>query len=267
MTYAEFIQNILDTRGRFIDNYDGVKERHHIMMKSLGGANDENNLIDLIGSEHYEAHKLLALENPNCREAQIAWWMMSHNADANGREYEVSAEDWESARLAWVRSFSGKNNPNFGKPMSDEQKAKISQTRKERGLSAGENNYFYGKRFCGEQNYWYGKEFPPEMRKKMSDAKKEYFKTHDGINKGKHMSAKSKAKLSNSLKGKMAGGKHRLAIPVVCEGVVYEYIGACADHYGVKRKTMQRWLKENAIPQKWRDLGLAYYKKDNVPAE
>ena len=81
------------------------------------------------------------------------------------------------------------------------------------------------------------------------------------------MSAKSKAKLSNSLKGKMAGGKHRLAIPVVCEGVVYEYIGACADHYGVKRKTMQRWLKENAIPQKWRDLGLAYYKKDNVPAE
>lgn len=76
MTYNEFIQNILDTRGRFIENYDGVKERHHIKMRSLGGTNDEDNLIDLIDSEHYEAHKLLALENPDCKEAQYAWWMM-----------------------------------------------------------------------------------------------------------------------------------------------------------------------------------------------
>lgn len=261
MTYNEFIQNILDTRGRFIKNYDGVKERHHIKMRSLGGTNDEDNLIDLIDSEHYEAHKLLALENPDCKEAQYAWWMMCHNADSNGREYEVSAEDWEKSREMWIKSFSGENHPNYGKPMSEEQKQKISKTRKERGVAAGENNYFYGKRFCGEQNYWYGKEFPSEMRKKMSDTKKEYFKTHDGINKGKHMSEESKAKLSASMMGRLSGGKHPLAKKVVCDGVVYDCIRDCASHYEVNPKTMQNWLKSNKIPTKFQELGLAYYKE------
>jgi len=261
MTYNEFIQNILDTRGRFIENYDGVKERHHIKMRSLGGTNDEDNLIDLIDSEHYEAHKLLALENPDCKEAQYAWWMMSHNADANGREYEVSAEDWEKSREMWIKSFSGENHPNYGKPMSEEQKQKISKTRKERGVAAGENNYFYGKRFCGDQNYWYGKEFPSEMRKKMSDAKKEYFKTHNGINKGKHMPEESKKKLSNSLKGKMAGSKHPLAKKVICEGNVYGCVVDCANYYGINPKRMQGWLRKNNIPKEFQTLGLAYYKE------
>ena len=187
--------------------------------------------------------------------------MMSHNADANGREYEVSAEDWEKSREMWIKLFSGENHPNYGKPMSEEQKQKISKTRKERGVAAGENNYFYGKRFCGDQNYWYGKEFPSEMRKKMSDAKKEYFKTHNGINKGKHMSEESKKKLSNSLNGKMAGSKHPLAKKVICEGNVYGCVVDCANYYGINPKRMQGWLRKNNIPKEFQTLGLAYYKE------
>ena len=261
MTYAEFIKGIIDERGRFGVPEGEYKERHHILPKCLGGTNDKDNLIDLIASEHYEAHKLLALENPDCKEAQYAWWMMSHNADANGREYEVSAEDWEKSREMWIKSFSGENHPNYGKPMSEEQKQKISKTRKERGVAAGENNYFYGKRFCGEQNYWYGKELPSEMRKKMSDAKKEYFKTHNGINKGKHMSEESKKKLSNSLNGKMAGSKHPLAKKVICEGNVYGCVVDCANYYGINPKRMQGWLRKNNIPKEFQTLGLAYYKE------
>lgn len=259
MNYNDFIGAILESRGRFLDNYEGVKERHHIIMKSVGGSDDESNLIDLIGSEHYEAHKLLALENPECREAQIAWWMMSHNKDANGRAYEVSAEDWELSRKLWIKAFSGENNPNFEKPMSDAQKEKISKTRKEKGLSKGDKNYFYGKRFCGEANYWYGKTLPADARAKMSAAKKEYFKTHDGINKGKMPSKETREKISNALKGKMGGGKHPKARMVICDGVVYDYIGACAEHYGVNSKTMGYWLRTGKIPYEWSKLGLSYY--------
>lgn len=63
MTYENFINNILNTRGRFACG-NIYHERHHILPKSLGGTDEENNLIDLFAREHFIAHKLLALENP-----------------------------------------------------------------------------------------------------------------------------------------------------------------------------------------------------------
>lgn len=98
MTYEEFIDNILTTRGRF--NCEGkYHERHHIIPICCGGCNDETNLIDLFAEEHYVAHKLLALENPEHDKLQFAWWQMSH-CKKEEREYEVSAEDYAIAREA-----------------------------------------------------------------------------------------------------------------------------------------------------------------------
>lgn len=127
MTYNEFIQNILDTRGRFIENYDGVKERHHIKMRSLGGTNDEDNLIDLIDSEHYEAHKLLALENPDCKEAQYAWDMMCRRNKDGILTNPITASEWEEARKRWRNSFSGENHPMYNKHHTEETRRKISE--------------------------------------------------------------------------------------------------------------------------------------------
>lgn len=98
MTYEEFIGNILITRGRF--NCEGkYHERHHIKPVCCGGSNEEENLIDLFAEEHYVAHKLLALENPDNDKLQFAWWQMSH-CKKEDREYEVSAEDYAMAKEA-----------------------------------------------------------------------------------------------------------------------------------------------------------------------
>ena len=75
-TYQEFIQNILNTRGRFGCGKE-YHERHHIVPRCIGGTNDNNNLIDLYAREHFEAHRLLALENPNNNGLTYAWAMMS----------------------------------------------------------------------------------------------------------------------------------------------------------------------------------------------
>lgn len=77
MNYAEFIQNILDTRGRFACE-DEYHERHHIVPKCMGGTNDEENLIDLFAREHFEAHRLLAQENPDIQGLRYAWWLCAH---------------------------------------------------------------------------------------------------------------------------------------------------------------------------------------------
>lgn len=76
MTYNEFIQNVLNTRGRFACG-DEYHERHHIIPKCMGGTNDEENLVDLFAREHFLAHKLLAQENPNNNSLVYAWGCMA----------------------------------------------------------------------------------------------------------------------------------------------------------------------------------------------
>ena len=73
MTYNEFIQNILDTRGRFACG-ERYHERHHIVPRCMEGSNNKSNLIDLYAREHFIAHKLLAEENPNNYKLQYAYW-------------------------------------------------------------------------------------------------------------------------------------------------------------------------------------------------
>ena len=62
ITYDEFMQNILDNRGRF-NCGDKYCERHHMLPKCMGGTDDKNNLIDLFAKEHFEVHRLLVMEN------------------------------------------------------------------------------------------------------------------------------------------------------------------------------------------------------------
>lgn len=52
------------------------------------------------------------------------------------------------------------------------------------------------------------------------------------------------------------GGKR----PVICDGVVYETMSDCAKFYGVSPNTVSRWMSGvRKIPEKFKDMGLAYY--------
>lgn len=262
MTYEEFIENILNTRGRFISDKTVIKERHHIKMKSLGGTNEESNLIDLIGAEHYEAHKLLALENPDCKEAQNAWWMMSHNADANGREYEVSAEDWERSRKAFIETNSGKNSPwygkkhteetkeklrkaNTGRKASDEAKAKMSKARKGRKPTKKSRELTAQK--------LKGRPFTEEHKQALKDAHADFTKEkHPKW--GTHLTKETKVKI-----GKANGRK------VECEGMIFYSIPECAKYYDVNYNTMKNWLYgKYEMPKIWVDRGLKFYDSNTI---
>lgn len=113
MTYIDFIQNILDTRGRFSCG-DEYHERHHILPKCLGGGNDEDNLIDLFAKEHFVAHKLLALENPDNRKLQLAYICMSFVRNDREHRYQLDEYEYEQARIACSMACSGENNPFYG---------------------------------------------------------------------------------------------------------------------------------------------------------
>lgn len=143
-TYQEFIQNILNTRGRFGCGKE-YHERHHIVPRCIGGTNDNNNLIDLYAREHFEAHRLLALENPNNNGLTYAWAMMSW-VKRDGRDYKLTSEEYEEARIAFSQAISGENNPWYGKS-SPRLGAHLSEEQKQhlREINTGKLSPKYGK--------------------------------------------------------------------------------------------------------------------------
>lgn len=162
LTYDEFINNILETRGRFACG-DEYHERHHIVPKCMGGTDDEGNLIDLFAREHFVAHKLLAEENESNHKLVAAWWRMCNWQDHNKEFYEPTPEEYEAARIAFreahSKAMSGENHPNYGK------KGVLSTN--------------------------WGKHFSEEHRRKIGEG-----------NKGKIVSQESRERMSQAQKGK-----------------------------------------------------------------
>lgn len=101
---------------------DEYHERHHIVPKCLGGTNNEENLIDLYAREHFEAHRLLALENPDVKGLTYAWWCMSvvTNKDTMER-YQITANEYEEAKKAYAKIQSERE-------ISEATRQKISNT-------------------------------------------------------------------------------------------------------------------------------------------
>ena len=122
--YEQFIENILNSRGRFACG-DEYHERHHIIPKCMGGEDEIDNLIDLFAREHFIAHKLLAKENPNNDSLVYAWSCMAFPHSPDQDRYELTPEEYEDARVALSEARRGKSR-------SDEVKRKISEKAKER---------------------------------------------------------------------------------------------------------------------------------------
>ena len=191
----------------------------------MDGTDDESNLIDLYAREHFEAHRLLALENPDNNKLIYAWHMMSVMNNGDQRNYEITAIEYEEARIAYSQicsvRMSGENNPMYGKVSAmygkhhtEEAKRKLSEARK------GENNPMYGR--SGENAPNYRKQWSDESRQKLSIA-------NSGENHamyGKHHSEETKRKMSESRKDKRM---------VICTttGIIYESISAASRQTGI----------------------------------
>lgn len=123
ISYAEFIQRIIDTRGQWNIPDGEYFEVHHIIPKCMGGSGDcrlcrrsqhHPNLIFLYAREHFIAHKLLALENPNNKSLVLAWSMMafpSGDGSRAKRQYEITSEEYE--QLKQLQSSVMRQNNNF----------------------------------------------------------------------------------------------------------------------------------------------------------
>lgn len=107
LTYRDYIQHIIDTRGQWNIPKDEYFEVHHIIPRCMGGEGDcrkgrkrgeHHNLIWLYPEEHYIAHKLLALENPTNKSLVYAWSRMAFPKGKCKREFALSSEEYGNVR-------------------------------------------------------------------------------------------------------------------------------------------------------------------------
>lgn len=220
LSYNEFIDNILQTRGRYIFK-DQYKERHHIIPKCLGGTNKKENLIDLLPEEHYTAHKLLAQENPDNYKLQYAWWNMAQCKGSTKKRPTVTKEEYVLAREAKAKFSTGELNPCYGRKHTKEERALMSKNHKD---------------FSGKNHPSYGKKLSEETKQKISQAR-----------------------LGKSCDWER-GENNPAAKAVICEGIVYGAIVECARYYGVVPGNLSGYLNgRTKMPKKWVDRGLRYF--------
>lgn len=158
-----------------LTNKDGNFEKHHIIPRcwfnkhNLPVDNSENNLVKLTIEQHRKVHRLAVL----CAKEEIK----------PALKYAVSLMNRESV--------VGEKNPNYGVKCNEEKRNKISnsvkQAYKEGRLNTnGENNGMFGKTPWNKgKRKPRPKKNPPgvhicneETKKKISEAKKNYWKNH-----------------------------------------------------------------------------------------
>lgn len=206
LTYKDFIDNIIKTRGRHGCGEE-YHERHHILPKCLGGKNEEQNLIDLYAKEHFIAHKLLAKENPHNSKLQFAWWcMVTAKNNYEKDRYITTPEEYEEAKIAYSKAIkqmylNGYCNPMTGRHHTEETKRKISEKHKGMPMSE-EAKRKISESSKGEKSYWYGKHRTEKTKEKISKHHAD-FKGKNHPMYGKHLSEETKKKISEKHKGKL----------------------------------------------------------------
>lgn len=163
MNYLNIYNSLIEKARTNIFNADDYFETHHIILKGLGGTDDNDNLVKMTARQHFVAHWLLFRIYPtnkkiaaafhiiafgtNCRNTRKKHqgYMPSSRSIAEARQAKVfhnkgnkhSPETIQKMKNTWQEKIkNGYIGPTNGKITSDETKEKqsLSKLGKERSI-------------------------------------------------------------------------------------------------------------------------------------
>lgn len=120
MNYNKIYSNIIErAKQRKIENpINGYKETHHIIPRSIGGNDEQSNLVELTLKEHFLCHELLVYIYPNNKELIYALWMMTtttiaskynlSNRAKNKQHINITASQYEYIKSLYIKFKSQK---------------------------------------------------------------------------------------------------------------------------------------------------------------
>lgn len=150
MNYTKVHDSIISNAVARCGAIEGYKERHHILPKSMGGDDSNDNLVYLTAREHFIVHWLLKKMNNNSSMI-YAFFAMTKMGNSSQKRY--TSHSFKYAREAMGDFISksrtgdkhplfgakGKLSPNFGSKRSPESKANMSEAAK--GIRVGAANH------------------------------------------------------------------------------------------------------------------------------
>lgn len=126
MNYLKIYNEII-SNAKKRDKLDYYMEKHHIIPKSEGGGNSDDNLVYLTAKEHFIAHKLLYKIEPTNYNRMLSFLMMSNRFNMKwGNLYE-------EAKIKFSNNHHYKTERVkiiMAKPKTEEHKKKISAANK-----------------------------------------------------------------------------------------------------------------------------------------
>jgi len=212
-----------NAKNRLLDNYT---ERHHIVPRSLGGPDDKQNLVDLTAREHFICHWLLTkMYTGEARSKMIYALNGMKRTNKEQQRYETPITSRVYARLkeefgkTHSATMKGREPINKGKPMSEEQKAKIRATKKANPyIKTAEDSLKQslaqtGLKRTQETKDAISKSLAGKLKGPMTEEGKQ--KRSNAL-KGKSKNPDSVLKRRETLKRLAAEGKHHSMIKVTC---------------------------------------------------
>ena len=178
---------------------ESVRQRQsETWIKNHGGSkiyHDKQWLYDQYITKHRSLNEIAS--DAGCHSLAIRHWLMKYDIQLRTVSEAVTGEynhfygkhHTEKTKQEHSKRMSGANHPNYGKPMSDDQKEKISKTKT--GTYVGADNPFYGKKhtpeslalmsehrkgkLVGPDNPTYGKPRPLETRLLIGEKSRQFW--------------------------------------------------------------------------------------------
>ena len=130
--YKQWYTNITArAKNRRLETYT---ESHHIVPRSLGGSNEEDNLVNLTAREHFVCHWLLVKMTTGQDHHKMLNALRMMRAEKQGQQRyntKITSRVYESIKkeYAQLQSFKlkGAGNGMYGKTQSAETREKIRQ--------------------------------------------------------------------------------------------------------------------------------------------
>lgn len=165
ITYDEFIQDIINTRGQWNIPEGEYFERHHITPRCLNGEGKTSekhpNLIWLYPKEHFIAHYLLTVKYPDEPKLNYAFKCMLYE-NKSTKDLEKDAELYEHFKIV-----ANKNNPfnTYSKDLPAEERLARSRLGIEGHKQMLQDPVKY-EQFITRLKEYYKNQDPEEKRKK-----------------------------------------------------------------------------------------------------
>jgi hypothetical protein len=208
MNYKKLYEQLINKcRSENRKKFDGIYyESHHIIPKSIGGSNCDENKVLLTGKEHFFAHKLLFLIYPNIPSIVKAYHAMFAHLVKRGlkpssrnygeiRKAMSNIPAWNKGKTGFKHTEETKKKmreSHLGKKMSQNSKLKNSEKHLRKNLSEetlkkmsdvkkGKTRAKFSEETIQKMStaaakckvsYWKGKKLSEETKRKMSLAKK-----------------------------------------------------------------------------------------------